>query len=160
MRFALLGPLDVSIEEKHLELGSNRQRVVLAMLLLHDGRVVPFSRLVDALWDSEPPATATGQVQTCVSALRKQLRHLGAADLISTSSLGYCIELPDGALDITNFECLAERGRAAAAEQQPEDAVRDMRAALALWRGPAAADVHSGLVEAAATRLNEEQVSL
>lgn len=160
MQFALLGPLEASIEGKQLELGSNRQRVILAMLLLHAGRVVPFSRLVDALWDSEPPATAMGQIQTCVSALRRQLRHLGAGDLVSTHSLGYCIKLPDGALDIANFECLAERGRAAAAEQQTADATQDMRAALALWRGPAAADVHSGLVQAAATRLNEEHLSL
>lgn len=160
MRFALLGTLEAEIEGKHLDLGSNRQRVVLAMLLLNAGRVVPFSRLVDALWDSEPPATATGQVQTCVSALRRQLRDRGAGGLVSTSSLGYCIDVPEGSLDIANFERLAERGRTAAAEHRTEDAARDLRAALALWRGPAAADVQSGLVQAAATRLNEEYLGL
>ncbi|HTT52195.1 MAG TPA: BTAD domain-containing putative transcriptional regulator [Streptosporangiaceae bacterium] len=160
MRFALLGPLEVSIEGKRLELGSNRQRVVLAMLLLHAGRVVPVSRLVDALWDGEPPATATGQVQTCVSALRRQLRDLGADGLVSTSSLGYAIAVPDGSLDITNFERLAEAGRAAAAEQRAEDAARELRAALALWRGPAAADIQSGLVQAAAIRLNEDHLGV
>jgi DNA-binding SARP family transcriptional activator len=160
MQFALLGSLEVSIEGKHLELRSNRQRVVLAMLLLHAGRVVPFGRLVDALWDDEPPATATGQLQTCVSALRKQLRDLGAGSLVSTSPLGYSINVPAGSLDIADFERLAERGRAAAAEQRTEDAARELRAALALWRGPAAADVHSGLVQAAATRLNEDHLGV
>jgi DNA-binding SARP family transcriptional activator/tetratricopeptide (TPR) repeat protein len=156
MRFALLGPLEAEIAGEHLDLGSNRQRVVLAMLLLQGGRVVPFSRFVDALWDHEPPATAAGQVQTCVSALRKQLRDRGADGLVSTSSLGYSIAVPEESLDVANFERLVERGRAAAAEHRTEDAARELRAALALWRGPAAADVHSGLVQAAATRLNEE----
>jgi DNA-binding SARP family transcriptional activator/tetratricopeptide (TPR) repeat protein len=160
MRFALLGTLEAEIEGKPLDLGSNRQRVVLAMLLLHAGRVVPFSRLVDALWDREPPATATGQVQTCVSALRRQLRDRGAGGLVSTSPLGYSIQVPEGALDIANFERLAERGRVATAEHRPEDAARELRAALALWRGPAVADVQSGLVQAAATRLNEEHLGL
>jgi DNA-binding SARP family transcriptional activator len=160
MRFALLGTVKAEIEGKSLDLGSNRQRTVLAMLLLQAGRVVPFSRLVDALWDYEPPATAAGQVQTCVSALRRQLRERGAGNLVSTSSLGYSIDVPEGSLDVADFERLAERGRAAAAEDRTDDAARELRAALALWRGPAAADVHSGLVQAAATRLNEEHLGL
>ena len=160
MHFALLGTLEAEIEGKHLDLGSNRQRVVLAMLLLRAGRVVPFSRLVDALWDVEPPATATGQVQTCVSALRRQVRDRGAGGLVSTSPLGYSIDVPEGSLDVANFERLAERGRTAAAEHRTEDATRELRAALALWRGPAAADVQSGVVQAAATRLNEEHLGL
>ncbi len=160
MRFALLGSLEVSIGDKHLRLGSNRQRVILAMLLLHAGRVVPFGRIVDALWESEPPTTARGQVQTCVSALRKQLRDMGGGDLVSTSSAGYSIDVTDGALDIADFERLAGLGRAAAAEQRNQDAMRELRAALALWRGPAATDVQSGLVQAAATRLNEDHLSI
>jgi DNA-binding SARP family transcriptional activator len=130
------------------------------MLLLHAGRTVPLARLVDALWDDDPPVTARGQVQTCVSALRKQLKDLGAEQLVSTSPAGYSIDIPEGSLDIANFENLAERGRAAAAEHRPQDAVRDLRAALELWRGPAGADVQSALVQRAATRLNEDRLGL
>jgi DNA-binding SARP family transcriptional activator len=150
----------VTIGTKSLDLGSGRQRVILAMLLLHAGRTVPLTRLVDALWDDNPPVTAKGQVQTCVSALRKQFKDLGADGLVSTSPAGYGIDIPEGSLDITTFEYLAERGRTAAAEHRAPDAVRDIRAALALWRGPAAADVPSALVQIAATRLNENRLSL
>ncbi len=160
MHFRLLGPLEVAIGTKSLELGSSRQRVVLAMLILHAGRVVPLARLVDALWDNDPPVTAKGQVQTCVSALRRQLKDLGAEGLVSTSPAGYSIVIPEGSLDIANFENLAERGRIAAAEHRTQDAVRDLRAALALWRGPAAADVRSVLVQIAVIRLNENRLSL
>lgn len=160
MHFALLGPLEASIDGKDLTLGSNRQRVVLAMLLLHAGRVVPFDRIVDALWDEEPPATARGQVQTCVSALRKKLRDLGAGDLVSTSSAGYSINVSEGEVDVANFERLVERGRAAAAECRSQDAVRELRAALGLWRGSAATDIQSELVQATATRLNEDHLGV
>jgi DNA-binding SARP family transcriptional activator/tetratricopeptide (TPR) repeat protein len=159
MDFRLLGPLEVSIEGKLIEFGSNRQRVILAVLLLHAGRVVPFSRLVDALWDGDPPATARGQVQTCISALRRQLGDLGASGLVCTSSAGYAIQVPDGSLDITNFERLTSRGRAVA-DSRAADAVRELRSALALWRGPAAADVQSTLVQAMATRLNEDRLGV
>src|ERR1700683_2121134 len=160
MRFSVLGPIEVAIETKSLDLASSRQRVIITMLLLHVGRAVPPTRLMDALWDDDPPVTAKGQIQTCVSALRKQLKDLGAEGLVSTSPAGYTIEIPEGSLDIVNFEKLAERGRAAAAENRTQDAVRDLRAALALWRGPAAADVPSTLVQIAATRLNENRLSL
>jgi len=160
MRFGVLGPLDVAIGAKSLELGSGRQRVILTMLLLHVGRAVPLTRLVDALWDDNPPVTAKGQVQTCVSALRKQLKDLGAEGLVSYGPAGYSIDIPEGSLDIANFENLAERGRAAAAEDRTQDAVNDLRAALALWRGPVAAGVQSELIQIAATRLNENRLSL
>jgi DNA-binding SARP family transcriptional activator len=160
MLFGVLGPLEVTAGAKSLELSSSRQRVVLTMLLLQAGRAVPLTRLVDALWDDNPPATAKGQVQTCVSALRKQLRELCAEELLSTSPAGYSIDVPDGSLDMTTFERLAERGRAAAAGQRNEDAVRDLRSALALWRGAAAADVPSTVVQIAATRLNENRLSV
>src|SRR5579863_3921882 len=160
MRFSILGPLDVVIGSKPLDLASGRQRVILAMLLLHVGRTVPLTRLVDALWDDNPPVTAKGQVHTCVSALRKQFKDLGAEGLLCTSPAGYSLTIPDGSFDVARFENLAETGRSAVTEHRPQDAVRDLRAALALWRGPAAADVRSALVQIAATRLNEDRLGV
>ena len=156
--FRLLGSLEIFAEEKLVPLSGNRLRVVLAILLLHQGRIVSLDRIIDALWDHDPPATAKGQVQTCVSALRQLFTCHGGSGLISTSSVGYLIRIPDGSLDITNFENLTASAREAAGHR-PEDAVRDFRAALALWRGPAAADVRSTLVQTIATRLNENRVT-
>lgn len=158
MEFCLLGPLDVSNDGTSIRFRSGRQRVILAMLLLEEGRVVAMSRLIDALWDDEPPATAKGQVQTCVSALRQHLRVIGADGFLTTNTIGYTLEVPGRSLDIAKFECLMTRGRAASAGGEAREAARDFRAALALWRGPAAADVESRLVQGIALRLNEDRL--
>jgi DNA-binding SARP family transcriptional activator len=158
MEYRLLGPLEILSGDRSLEISSARQRIVLSLLLLEANRSVSLSRLADAIWDDRPPATARSQVQTCISALRRRLGVVGGSRAILTQSVGYVIRVPDDALDVRNFEGLARRGRAAAAADRPEEAVLELRAALALWRGPAATGVHSRLVQAAATRLNEDRL--
>jgi DNA-binding SARP family transcriptional activator len=159
MEFRLLGSLEILANGAPLQLSSPRQRILLTMLLLEANRVVPLERLVDALWDDQPPVTAKSQVQTCISALRHQLADAGAGELISTQPPGYLIHVPDGALDIEIFRHLVGEGRAAAG-QQPEEAARQLRAAIALWRGQAAVGIESKVVQAVATRLNEEHLGI
>lgn len=158
MYFRLLGAFDISVGNRIIELGSGRQRAILALLLLQRGQIVRMERVYEALWEDDPPATAKGQVHTCVSALRRELRELGGDGLLSTSAVGYFINVPDESFDVADFERLAGRGKAVAADGRLEDAVSDFRAALGLWRGPAAANVDCRLVQAIVTRLNEERV--
>lgn len=158
MYFRILGPFDISVGSKIIEFGSGRQRAILALLLLQRGQIVGMDRVYEALWEDDPPATAKGQVHTCVSALRRELRELGEDGLLSTSIAGYSINVPDESFDMADFERLASRGNAVAADGRLADAVRDFRAALGLWRGPAAANVDCRLVQAIANRLNEERV--
>jgi DNA-binding SARP family transcriptional activator len=158
MEFRLLGPLEVSIGGRTIEFSSGRQRKIMALLLFHHGQVVPVGRILEALWDAEPPVTAKGQLQTCVSTLRRQFRGLGVGDLISTDYDGYAIHVPDGSFDVANFERLVSYGSDCSAEGRTEEAVRSLRDALALWRGPAAANVDGRLLQAIAGRLNEEQI--
>lgn len=159
MEYRLLGPLDVIEDGRSLDIGGPRQQIVLAMLLLEANHVVSVSRLVAALWDDRPPATARSQVQICVSALRRGLAAVGVTDAIVTRPPGYVLRVTDDDLDIRRFERLAMSGRAAAAEHRVEDAARDLRAGLALWHGPAAAGVDSRIVQIAATRLNEGRLA-
>jgi DNA-binding SARP family transcriptional activator/tetratricopeptide (TPR) repeat protein len=160
MEYRLLGPLEIVAGDHNLQISSARQRTVLAMLLLQANKVVPVGQLVDAVWDDNPPATAKSQIHTCISGLRGQLASAGAARVIVTRPVGYAMTVPDGGLDIANFEQLARRGRAAAADNRAEEAVPDLRAALGLWRGPAGSDVESKLVQVAAVRLNERRLSV
>jgi DNA-binding SARP family transcriptional activator/tetratricopeptide (TPR) repeat protein len=156
--FRLLGPLEVVVGGRLIEIGSARQRIVLAMLLLPANQVVPMARLIDAVWDDMPPTTAKSQVQTCISALRRHLAGAPADYMIVTRAVGYAMLVPDGALDVATFEQLAGRGRAAAADHRLPEAVADLRSALSMWRGPAADGVESKLVQAVAARLNENRV--
>lgn len=128
------------------------------MLLLEAGRVVPVNRLLEALWDDEPPRTARTQLQMIISGLRRLLEEGRDEALISTRPPGYVIEVAVDALDMTRFEKLVAVGTAAAGDGRLPDAAGHFRSALSLWRGPALAGVESRIVSSAATRLNETRL--
>ncbi|MBE1573518.1 helix-turn-helix domain-containing protein [Amycolatopsis roodepoortensis] len=74
-----------------------RQAIVLDVLLLNANRVVGIDRLVDAVWATEPPATARTQVRLCVSALRANLDGIGLPSSIVTRPPGYLMRVADAA---------------------------------------------------------------
>ena len=138
--FRLLGPVELRRGEHPVPLGSVRQRALLAVLLLSANEVVPTERLIDALWGPHPPLTARQSLHNHVSALRKLLGHGQAPAVLLTRDPGYLIEVEEERLDVARFRRLAERGSQALAAD-PATAAELLAAALALWRGPALADV-------------------
>jgi DNA-binding SARP family transcriptional activator len=156
--FRLLGPLHVLVGDEPIALTSSRERKLLTLLLLSRGQVVPVERIIEALWDDEPPATAKGQIQTCVFTLRQQFRERGSGELLRTVSAGYAIEVPVECFDVAEFERLLGEAATDTADGRPEQAIEHYRAALALWRGPAAANVDGRLLQAIAGRLNEDRI--
>ena len=148
----LLGPLEVAVDGRLLDVRRQKQRALLALLALRAGEVVPTDRLVDELWGDEPPKAAVGSLQNFVSELRKML----GADLLVTRSPGYVLDISREAVDVHRFERIVrEVGNAA-----PEQRAASVREALALWRGPALADVqleHAMVAEAA--RLEESRLA-
>ncbi|MDR7277456.1 AfsR/SARP family transcriptional regulator [Catenuloplanes atrovinosus] len=130
-RFHLLGPVEVRHGDDAVPVPAARQRAILAALLLRAGRVVAVDTLTDLLWGDRPPPTATVTARNYVSRLRK------AVPQVSTVSGGYRLDLPPGALDLDRFERLTASARTAA----PAAAVPLLDRALALWRGPALADL-------------------
>ncbi|WP_433371427.1 BTAD domain-containing putative transcriptional regulator [Actinoplanes sp. CA-142083] len=123
---------------------AGRDRIVLAMMLLHPGRVVSVGELVDAVWDEDPPSTARAQLQACVSRLRRVLP--GGA--IVTDPAGYRLPAGPDELDALAFDRLVAEARAG------RDPAR-LRAALDLWRGEALVGIDSRPVRAAATALDD-----
>ena len=134
VEYRILGPLDVSVDGRAVALGGRHQRALLALLLAHANEVVPLERLIDGLWDEAPPETAANIVQGYVSQLRKLL----GRETIVTRGRGYALIADDGALDLQLFEQRAAAGTAAG---RPEVAAAELRAALAVWRGPALSDL-------------------
>jgi DNA-binding SARP family transcriptional activator len=130
--FKILGPLEASDETGPLLLGGQKQRAVLALLLLEAGRVVPQDRLIDALWNEKPPRTAVTSLQNFVSQLRKVL----GPSVLETKAPGYRINVRPGELDLDRFRQLVEQAR----RMDVTDKRAKLREALALWRGPALAD--------------------
>lgn len=160
LTFGLLGPLEVTAAGESVAIGGTRQRIVLATLLLEAEQVIPTERLITAVWDDEPPATARTQIQICISRLRARLEELGAPGVITTHESGYRIRPPEDAFDLARFRRLLANGRDAARRHDRADAAASLRAALGLWRGAAAAGVPSRVVQAAAIRLDEERLAV
>src|SRR5512133_2139128 len=155
VEFRILGPLEVAADGESVSLGGGKQRALLAVLLLHAGRVVSVDRIVDDLWGENVPETAHKMVQVYVSQLRKQL----PGDLLRTRAPGYLLELDGHALDLRRFDELVSDGRAALAAGRPEHAAQQLRAALDLWRGPALAEVEEPFAQLESSRLEEERLA-
>ncbi|GAA3514652.1 DNA-binding SARP family transcriptional activator/Flp pilus assembly protein TadD [Streptosporangium album] len=159
MDFRVLGPLEITVDGQRLDLGGIRQQTVLAVLLLDPNRAITIGRLMEAIYGDDPPTTSRAQVQICISALRRLFAAHGNADLISTQSQGYEIQVDNGQIDSNRFETLVTQARRARENRSPGEAIRHYREALSLWRGPALEGIESRLVQSAAGRLTERRIT-
>jgi DNA-binding SARP family transcriptional activator len=73
LRVLILGPLVVERDGREVDLGGPRQRSVLAALLLAHGRPVSLDRLIDVVYEGDPPPSAVGSMQAYISLLRRGL---------------------------------------------------------------------------------------
>src|SRR5437667_8817770 len=138
MEYRILGPLEVADEGEPVPLGRLKERLVLAVLLLHANEFVARERLIDELWGESPPPTARKAVNVYVSQLRKALARNGH-DPITTADGGYRLEVDAERLDAARLQQLLATARERAAAGELEAAAELLREALALWRGPALA---------------------
>ncbi|MEV6344407.1 BTAD domain-containing putative transcriptional regulator [Actinoplanes sp. NPDC051851] len=140
VRYRILGPIEVEVGGRPVAVTAGRDRIVLVMLLLNPGRVVGASALIEAMWEVDPPATARGQLQTCVSRLRRVL----PPGAILSDPAGYRMNPAPDELDALAFgELTGAGGRTA------------YRKALDLWRGPVCAEIDAPAVRQAAAALDE-----
>jgi DNA-binding SARP family transcriptional activator/tetratricopeptide (TPR) repeat protein len=160
MEFRILGPLEVSRENAVVKVGGPRQQTVLAMLLLEANHVIPVDRLIRAIWDEEPPTTSRGQVQICISTLRRQIMAAQHQQPIDSRPPGYLLKLDDGALDAHVFESGVAAARSARAAGDWPGAAAEFRGALALWRGEALSGITSRLVQQSVAQLNERRLAV
>ena len=134
LEFRILGPLEVVDDEQVLHLSGQRQRALLALLLLDANRVVSTDRIVDALWGEQPPRTAATSLQNFVSQLRKLL----GSDVVVTKPPGYQLRIAPQQLDLERFVRLVDESRT---EGSPVERSAKLRRALAIWRGRPLADL-------------------
>jgi DNA-binding SARP family transcriptional activator/ABC-type glycerol-3-phosphate transport system substrate-binding protein len=137
MRFKVLGPLGVTGPEGPISLGGPKQRAVLAHLLVRANELVPADSLIDQVWGDAPPDAARGTIQSYIHHLRKAL----GPDRIEGRPPGYILHVSPDELDARRFEELLREARFA--NGSPGRAGSLLREALALWSGPAFADLAS-----------------
>lgn len=158
LEFGLLGPVEVRHLGQVVPLGGPRSKYVLATLLLNAGKPIRSDVLVDALWP-DPPPTARAQLHNLISKLRGVLRR-GADDLIGSRPAGYELRLDPHWLDLEAFRQSAARGRLEAVGGRHPEAVVELAGALALWRGPAMADVADDLAVGVRQALHDERLAV
>ncbi|MFI8345198.1 BTAD domain-containing putative transcriptional regulator [Streptomyces sp. NPDC085639] len=181
MDIDVLGALAVRENGISITPTAPKPRQVLALLALHADQVVPVSALIEELWAGEPPRSARTTLQTYVLQLRALIagaleRGTGpgpgagadddaigagrvvrtAKDILVTLPGGYLLSSGGGTLDVREFDRLAGTGYRAMDAGDFPGAARLLREALALWSGPAFADVQGGIQLDMETRRLEE----
>jgi predicted ATPase/DNA-binding SARP family transcriptional activator len=160
MEARVLGPIRATVDGREVDLGPPGQRRLFAALLVRPGYVVTLDTLADVLWGPSPPATARNILHGYVSALRRTLEPGRPArsegTIVRSHPNGYLAYLdPQRHLDTGRFEQLAEEGRAASSGD-PARASALLAEAIALWRGPAFAEIADHpFAQAEAARLAE-----
>jgi predicted ATPase/DNA-binding SARP family transcriptional activator len=152
VEFGVLGSLRVVNDRIDVRLTARRHRALVAALLLRRGASTSVDSLIAALWGEEAPPSAASTLRLYVS----QVRRLMPAGRVTSSQGGYALVVEPGELDVEIFERLTARGAKAASAANHELAAALYGEALALWRGPALADlVDEPFALLEATRLDE-----
>jgi len=141
----LLGPVELVVDGEPAALPA-KPRALLTLLALRRNEVVSMDRIVEDLWEGDPPETAVKAAQIYVSQLRKLV-----GERLESRAPGYRLRIEAGELDVDRFEELASE----------DDDLTSLDDALALWRGPALADVSDlAFARAEAARLEERRTEV
>ena len=157
MRFEILGTTRAwRADGREVVIGGPALRALLALLLVRAGEAVSVDSLVEDLYGDRPSHDAGHALQSQVSRLRRTLAEVTIDSLPS----GYRLLKDTHQIDVDQFERLSEDGRRALTGGEPHSAAELLRAALALWRGAALADVADApSAQALAIRLEERRLA-
>ena len=141
LQFRMLGPLEAWRGAMPLRLGGERQRALLALLLVHANQLVRTEQLVDQLLGEELSDSALNTARVAVSRLRRVLETGDAGGVLVTQPGGYLLRAGSEQLDAVRFERLLSDARGLLGAGDAASAAVRLREALALWRGPPLADL-------------------
>ncbi|MCQ4210243.1 AfsR/SARP family transcriptional regulator, partial [Streptomyces longispororuber] len=146
VRYRILGTTQAIRDDgTAVPVGGARLRALLTVLALRPGRTVPAAVLVDEVWGAEPPADAPGALQALIGRLRRAL----GSGAIASADGGYRLTAAPDDIDLFRFERLTGDGARAHADGNAAKAADLLDDALALWHGPALADLPDRTAEAA-----------
>jgi DNA-binding SARP family transcriptional activator len=159
--FRILGPVEVWVADRPLDLGTVKQRGVLAALLVDAGTAVSVETLIDRLWDDRPPAQARKVVLAHLSRIRRVLAEVartggGPVELLRRSG-GYLIAVDRDRIDLHRMRHLVEL-----ADAQGTDAHRAalLAEALELWRGEPLTGLRGGWMARTQDSLRQLRIDL
>ncbi|MEU4836118.1 tetratricopeptide repeat protein [Streptosporangium sp. NPDC023615] len=157
MRFRVLGPVELWRDGHPLTVVGEKQRTLLAVLVMNAGRTVSQHQLLTALWGTDHPASARKRLHNYVWSLRRLLSDFDALLRMPT---GYCLRFPPGDSDLEAFLTATSEGRRLLAAGDIPRAAERFHHALALWRGPALTGTAAELQATEGTALDEQRLAV
>lgn len=161
LRFGVLGPLQITVNDVSFVLGPPAQRAVLAMLVINRNQPVEISALMRAVWAGGQPLGAQAIIESHISSLRALLRDakVDPRPILIGGPAGYSLNVRESDCDVGVFILEKNAGMLAAAAGRFEQASRHLSTALAQWRGPVLDDLREfEFAGAFASVLGEDRV--
>jgi DNA-binding SARP family transcriptional activator len=159
--FRVLGPVELWAAGQRRDLGSAKERCVLAVLLWALGNPVAADSLVDRVWGENPPPKARDSLYSYIARLRGRLRQAGEdgqARLVSGSGT-YTLEADPETVDLYRFRRLRAQARAIGDSGDDEQAALLLREADGLWRGEPLTGLAGSWVGRARASLADERLA-
>ncbi|WP_148088675.1 AfsR/SARP family transcriptional regulator [Saccharothrix texasensis] len=153
----LLGEVAAEVGGRRVDLGTPRQRCVLAALAVDAGRVVSVDLLIERVWGADGAPRARSTLHNYISRLRRALAGAGGLAIVRRSG-GYAL-VTDMTGPLTDLHRFRELCAAVDAEVDDEPAVRMLTDALGLWRGEPLTGVDGEWVRAERDRLEQERLT-
>ncbi|MER5427082.1 AfsR/SARP family transcriptional regulator [Streptosporangium roseum] len=152
MEFRVLGPVGLWRDEELMPITGEKQRTLLALLVLEANKTVSIERLVTALWGMTAPATARKLLYNNLWSVRRLLTD---SAVVVSRPKGYSLQLQPGASDLDVFRIETAQARSALADGDYAQASQRLHQALSLWRGPALGGTHPDFQAAEGPALEE-----
>ena len=134
MQCCVLGPLHIVTDQGEVRRPKGeKQRLLLATLLLHAPRVASADRLVHTLWGDRPPNDPAAALRTQIARLRAMLADAGTdAQPLRSEPHGYRLAVDAKDVDAGRFDVLQREARDTASASR---SLALLDEGLALWRG-------------------------
>ncbi|WP_284740479.1 AfsR/SARP family transcriptional regulator [Amycolatopsis sp. RTGN1] len=151
----LLGEVDVLVNGRPVDLGTPRQRCVLAVLALEAGQVVRADRLIERVWGADATPRTRTTLHGYISRLRAALAPADGVTLARRSG-GYVLVTEP---EVSTVDLFRYRELRADARADEERATALLTEAVGLWQGEALIGLVGEWVEAERERLERERLA-
>jgi DNA-binding SARP family transcriptional activator/tetratricopeptide (TPR) repeat protein len=142
VQFSALGPIRAWRGTIELNLGSNQQQAILALLLIRANYLVSIDDLTELLWEERPPASAVNVIHKHIGAIRRLLEPDRAARAggrwLTRHGTAYRLAADADTSDLISFRRMVQDAASAYAADQPANALELLTEALGLRRGACA----------------------
>jgi SARP family transcriptional regulator, regulator of embCAB operon len=159
LEFRLLGPVEMCKAGVDYPVQGSIQKGLLVSLLVSRDHTVSADDLRTELWGACWAGSSENALHAHVSRLRKQLKRAEpalASPRLQAVRSGYRLLVDDEQVDGARFTATVADLRRRAAQTPPEQLVKELRAQLAAWRGPAFGGLVGGPICEGGARALEE----